>query len=71
MIPPKARLSCEQTASLENALDYIKHEALRVGYRRSILKAPVEELNGIRVTKNRMAKMKATMRIGIDFVGSS
>ncbi|KAI9760913.1 MAG: hypothetical protein M1835_000080, partial [Candelina submexicana] len=67
MIPPKAKLPCEKTASLENALDYIKHDTFIVRHRQSILEAPVElakvELNGIRVAKNGVAKMKATMRI--------
>lgn len=74
MIPPKARLPCENTASLENALDYIKHETFIVRHRQSILEAPVElakvELDGIRVAKNGVAKLKATMKLGRDLIGS-
>ena len=74
MIPPKAALPCEKTALLENALDYIKQETFRVRYRRLILEAHVElarvEWNGMRFGKTGVAKLRATMRIGRDLVGS-
>lgn len=74
MVPPKARLPYERVVNLENALDYINHGLFTVYYRHSILKAPTElartELNGLRVAKEGVTKMKATMTIGKDLSGT-
>ncbi len=74
MISPKALLPYEKTATLENALDYISHGMFTVYYRHSILEGPIEfakvELNGLRVAKEGVAKVKTTMRIGKDLIGS-
>lgn len=74
MIPPKARLPYEKSATLENALDYISHGMFTVYYRHSILEGPTElakvKLNGLRVAKEGVTRMKATMRIGKDLIGS-
>ncbi|KAL9009738.1 MAG: hypothetical protein Q9173_005261 [Seirophora scorigena] len=74
MVPPKARLPYERVVNLENALDYISHGLFTVYYRHSILKAPTElaktELNGLRVAKEGVTKMKATMTIGKDLSGT-
>ena len=74
MIPPKARLPYERVINLENALDYISQGVFTVYYRHSILKLPTEiaktELNGLRVAKEGVTKMKATMTIGKDLSGT-
>ena len=74
MIPPKARLPYERVINLENALDYISYGIFTVYYRHSILKAPTElaktKLNGLRVAKEGVTKMKATMTIGKDLRGT-
>jgi len=74
MIPPKALLPYKKTATLENALDYISHGMFTVYYRHSILEGPIElakvELNGLRVAKEGVTKVKTTMRIGKDLMGS-
>lgn len=74
MVPPKARLPCKRTVKLENAIDYIRHGIFTIYYRHSILGALVEltklELNGLRVAKEGMTKMKATMVIDKDLSGA-
>lgn len=74
MVPPKARLPYERFINLENALDYISHGMFTVYYRHSILRAPTElakiELNGLRVAKEGLTKMKATMTIGKNLSGT-
>ena len=74
MVPLKARLPYERVVNLENALDYIKTGFFTVYYRHSNLKALTElartELNGLRVAKEGVTKMKATMTISKDLSGT-
>lgn len=74
IVPPKARLPFERVVNLENALDYISRGLFTVYSRHSILKVPTElartELNGLRVAKEGVTKMKATMTIGKDLSGT-
>jgi len=73
MIPSLARLPYRKSLALESAFDYINYGSLIICYRYSMLEVPTElasiKLNGIRVGKKGISKMKATMEIGKDLVG--
>jgi len=73
MIPAKTRLPYEKTTKFVNALDYCQSTTFSIICRHSILDAPIKlarvNLPGIRVAKEGVTKLKATMSIGKNLVG--
>lgn len=74
MIFPKVSLSYKKTARFENAVNYMKEETFVNQYRQSVFKAFVKlaktKLNGIRIAKTEVIKMKAIMKIDNDLIES-
>lgn len=74
MAPSGAHLPFKATETLESAFDYITHDSIPVCCRASLLDAPVEigkvELHGIRKAKKADTKVKVTLELGKDLVGT-
>ena len=74
MIPAKAWLPYKKTTNFVNALDNCHRTAFSVLSRHSMLSAPTNlagvELPGIRVAKEGVTKIKATMSLGKNLVGT-
>lgn len=72
MILSEVSLLYEKIVRLENAVDYMKEEIFVIQYRQSVLKVPIElaraKLDGIRIAKAGVTKMKAIMKIGKDLI---
>ena len=74
MIPEKARLPYTKSTRFVNALDNCHIMTFSILYRRSMLDTPIKlagvNLPGIRIAKEGVTKMKATMSIQKSLVGS-